>query len=78
MEGLSHVMDEGVEQGVVKRIAFGVVLRAQAERIIAEPRLFDHIVVRAPSLDFQAGTKLVKGLVMELLTRGIWREAPLA
>ena len=65
-----NVMNEGVELGLVEGIAFGVVLHAQAEGIIAKPRLLDHVVVRAPGLDFQAGTKLVEGLMVGAVDAG--------
>ena len=64
------MIDKGVEEGVVEGIAFGMVLHAQAEGVVAEPHLLDHVVVRAPGLDFQAGTGLVQGLVMGAVDAG--------
>ena len=56
--------DKGIEERVVKGIAFGMVLHAEAEGVIAEPGLLDDIVVGAPRLDFQAGAELVERLMV--------------
>ena len=64
------MMDEGVEERPIEGVAFGVVLHTQSEGVSSESRLLDHIVVRAPSLDFQAGAELVEGLVMGAVDAG--------
>ena len=63
-------MDENVEEWIIKRIALGMVLYTQSEGVIAKPRLLDHIVVRAPGLDFQPGTEFVERLVMRAVDAG--------
>jgi hypothetical protein len=69
--------NEGIEQRSIKRVALRMVLDAQAEGIIPQVRLFDHIVVSAPCLNFQARSKLVEGLMVGTINEGNLDGGPL-
>jgi hypothetical protein len=58
------VTREGVEEGLIKGIALGVVLDAKAERIIAQARLLDHLIVHATRFNDQTGTETIERLMM--------------
>ncbi len=70
------MINKGVEKRLIKRIAFGMVLHTEAEGIIAQACLFDHVVVRAPGLDLEAGAKLIQRLVVRAINvRDLYRGA---
>ena len=56
--------DKGIEERVVKGIAFGMVLHGQGERVWGEPGLLDHMVRRTPGFDFHAVAGPVQSLMV--------------
>ena len=58
------MLDESVEERLIKWIAFRVILDGEGEGVTAEMCLLDDVVARAPSFDFKAGTELGECLMM--------------